>query len=381
MPLIFTLLSCSGFGDPANSAGAATSAAPVAKPPTVYTKTILSKPYTIDKMYASMRGPYGFDDVALEQTDKPELLWIVGYKTTVVDANSADAMSQEFMCHANLDFEAKDYYQRFPTSPPVSGRVFTLSQGQDIHFPDGMGILVTSDLPISLATQVLNLNIQNPKALQVRHKVDIFYVRDSEVQGEMIPLFQGAAEGFKALGDAKQYGFDKDEHPEGGECSVGAPAVKGDADTDTYGQQFTAHWVVSPGKEVNTTNVTKFLNLPYDTTVHYIAVHLHPFATELLLKDLTTNKVVFDSHVTPAKDKVGIQSIEHYSSLEGMPMYKSHQYELTSYYDNTTDHDVDSMAVMYMYLKDKNFQKPDLSARAAMPAPKDPKAEKKQPSM
>jgi len=377
MPLIVSLLACSGFGDPAPSAGAATA---IAKTPTVYTKTILSKPYTIDKMYASMRGPYGFDDVQLEQTDKPELLWIVGYKTTVVDASTDGSMSQEFMCHANLDFEAKDYYQRFPTSPPVSGRVFTLSQGQqDIHFPDGFGIPVTSDLPISLATQVLNLNIQNPKGLSVRHKVDIYYVRDSEVQGEMIPLFQGAAEGFKALGDAKMYGFSKDEHPDGGECSVGAPAVKGDADTDSFGQQFTAHWVVPPGKESNTTNVTKFLNLPYDTTVHYIAVHLHPFATELVLKDLTDKKVVFDAHVTPAKDRVGIESIEHYSSVDGMPMYKSHQYELTSYYDNTTDHDVDSMAVMYMYMRDKNFVKPDMSQRAAMPAPKsDPN---KKPSM
>jgi hypothetical protein len=377
MSLIVTLLACSGFGDPTNSAGAATAPA---KTPTVYTKTVMSKPYTIDKMYASMRGPYGFDDVALEQTDKPELLWIVGYKTTVVDASSSDAMSQEFMCHANLDFEAKDYYDRFPTSPPVSGRVFTLSQGQqDIRFPDGFGIPVTSDLPISLATQVLNLNVQNPKNLTVRHKVDIYYVRDSEVQGEMIPLFQGAAEGFKALGDAKHYGFGPNEDAKGGECSVGAPAIAGDSDDDSFGQQFTAHWIVPPGKEVNTTNVTKFLNLPYDTTVHYIAVHLHPFATELVLKDLTDNKVLFDAHVTPAKDRVGIESIDHYSSVEGMPLYKSHQYELTSYYDNTSDHDVDSMAVMYMYMKDKNFKKPDLTGRAAMPQPAS--TEKKQPSM
>ena len=50
--------------------------------------------------------------------------------------------------------------------------------------------------------------------------------------------------------------------------------------------------------------------------------------------------------------------------------YARHQYQLTSYYDNTSDHDVDSMAVMYMYLRDKKFVKPDLSAYVPpVPAP------------
>lgn len=349
-------------------------AAAPARTPKVHTRTITSKPYRIDKKYASMRGPYGFDDVRLLDTEKPELLWIVGYKTTVVDAASEAEMSQEFMCHANLDFDARDYYGRFPTAPPISGRVFTLSQGQqDIRFPEGFGIPVTSDLPITLATQVLNLNIDDPKGLQVKHRVDIHFVRDSEVQGEMIPLFQGAAEGFKALGDARFYGFSGDEVQEeleelGAGCSPGTAAMAGDADKDAHGQQFTAHWVVPPGEEVNVTNVTRFLNLPYDTTVHYIAVHLHPFAEKLVLKDLTDDKVLFEARVTPTPDKIGIERIDHYASAEGLPLYKDHQYELTSYYNNTSGHDVDSMAVMYMYLRDKKFQKPDLSKAASAPA-------------
>lgn len=381
MLLIVWSLGCSGLSDPSTlGANAAT-----AHTPSVYTKTILSKSYKIDKKYASMRGPYGFDDVRLYDGDKPELLWIVGYKTTVIDADSSGAMSQEFMCHANLDFEAKDYYERFPTSPPVSGRVFTLSQGQqDIRFPEGFGIPVTSDLPISLATQVLNLNIDKPEGLEVKHKVDIFYVRDSEVQGQMVALFQGAAEGFKALGEARHYGFTPEEVEEmdamGSGCSVGSPAVDGDTDDDTHGQKFTAHWIVPPGKEVNVTNVTRFMNLPYDTTVHYIAVHLHPFAERLVLEDLTNKTVVFDATVTPAVDKVGIASINHYSSVEGIKVYKDHQYQLTSTYNNTSDHDVDSMAVMYMYLRDTKFAKPDLSARAAAPPASD-SAKERTPSM
>jgi len=350
---------------------------PVAPTPSVHTKTIVSQPYTIDRKYSSMRGPYGFDDVVLLESETPELLWIVGYRTTVIDADGAAPMSQEFMCHANLDFEPTEYAARFPTAPPVSGRIFTLSQGQQsIQLPPGFGVPVTSDLPITLVTQVLNLNIEKPEDLQVRHRVEIDFVRDSEVDGEMIPLFQGAVEGFKALGEARFYGFDDHEvDPDlmGAGCSPGMAAVGGETDDDVLGQQFTAHWVVPPGREVNVTNVTRFLGLPYDTTVHYIAVHLHPFAESLVLRDATANQTVFAAHVTPARGRIGIERIEHFESVEGVKLFVDHQYELVSTYDNTSDADADSMAVMYMYLRDQKFQRPSLAPRATAekPAPED----------
>lgn len=366
MVAFLALLACSGPADPSVSDA---HAAALAKTPNVRTKVIFSKPYRIDKKYTSMRGPYGFDDVVLYESEQPELLWIVGYETSAVAPDSDTPVSQEFVCHANLDFDAKDYRARFPQAPPLSGRVFTLSQGQqDIRFPEGFGIPVSSDLPITLATQVLNLNIEDPGGVLVRHKVEIHFVRDAEVQGEMIPLFQGAAEGFKALGEAKHYGFDDDEEAMGSGCSAGKAALPGDSDDDVHGQQFTAHWLVEPGPEVNTTNVTKFLSLPYDTTVHYIAVHLHPFGERLLLKDITDGRVIFDAKARQSPDRVGLAGVDHFSSVEGVQLYKDHQYELTSWYDNTTDEDVDSMAVMYMYMRDRRFTKPDLTA-AALPAP------------
>ncbi len=341
---------------------------PVAPTPRVHTKTIVSQPYTIDRKYSSMRGPYGFDDVMLLESETPELLWIVGYRTTVIDAEGEVPMSQEFMCHANLDFEPTDYAARFPTAPPVSGRIFTLSQGQQsIQLPQGFGVPVTSDLPITLVTQVLNLNIEKPKDLEVRHRVEIDFLRDTEVEGEMVPLFQGAVEGFKALGEARFYGFDDrevDADLMGAGCSPGTAAVAGETDDDVLGQQFTAHWVVPPGREVNVTNVTRFLGLPYDTTVHYIAVHLHPYAESLLLRDVTANQTIFESKVTPAKGRIGIQRIEHFESVEGVELFTAHHYELVSVYDNTSDADADSMAVMYMYMRDQKFQRPSLEARA-----------------
>ena len=52
----------------------------------------------------------------------------------------------------------------------------------------------------------------------------------------------------------------------------------------TYREPFSGHWVVPPGRQENRTLVTEWLNLRFDTTVHYIAVHLHPFAESLELR-------------------------------------------------------------------------------------------------
>lgn len=347
-------------------------AAPIIEPATwkgfVQTREIVSKPYHIDKIYASMRGPSGFDHSKLLETDELELLWITGYKTEVVSAKGDDSLSQEFMCHANLDLEPKTYYQHFPKAPPISGRLFTLSQGQqEIHFPTGTGIPVRSDLELSLATQVLNLNLDKVD-LDVKHRVEIEFVRDRDLDAyraqnpgwDVLPLYQTAVQGFKALENARYYGVphdDADPDELGAGCSVGSSAIEGDVDEDAHGQKFTAHWIVPPGEELNRTNVTRFLNLPYDTKVHYIATHLHPYAESLTLNDLTTGKQVYQSTVRNSKDRIGIDEVDVYSSLEGIPLFEDHEYELVSKYNNTGTKDVDSMAVLYFYARDQHFDR------------------------
>ena len=327
----------------------------------VYSKTIVSSAYHIDKKYMSMTGPYGFDRTNLLDSETTELLWITGYESHVIDADTGAKVSQEFMCHANLDIDPNQYFEVFPTAPSLSGRLFTLSQGQySIDFPAGFGIPIPSNMDLSLATQVLNLN-RDDIDMNVKHEVTIRYIRDSEVHTPMVPMYQAAVEGFKALEEARYYGManhDADEDEFGPGCSVGQAAIAGDADTDRLGQKFTAHWVVEPGVEVNRTNVTRFLNLPYDTHAHYIAVHLHPYAESLILKDLTSGKVVYESDVSLSEGRIGIDRVDYYSSPEGIPFFKGHEYELISRYNNTSKADADSMAVMYLYLKDPNFKKP-----------------------
>ena len=359
MNLLAFLLACSG----------STPLEPEYPEPTIHKKTVFSSKYSIEQKYRSMRGPSDIEEFQLLRSTEPELVWITGYETTMVDATSQEEISQEWMCHANLDMDAKRYYDEMDATTPISGRLFTLSQGQQlVEFPRGFGIPFNARQPLSLATQVLNLNIDEPD-LEVRHKVTVNFVRDAELSGyEFKPLFQGAVEGFKALEVDNLYYGESDPDPEshGQGCSVGSSAIDGDVDLDRLGRKFTAHWVVKPGREENRTLVTNFLNLRFDTEIHYIAVHLHPFAEFVELIDLTSGKTVYKSKVTAADGRVGIERVEHFESEEGLPVFADHEYELLSVYNNTSDEDADSMAVMFMYMRDKQFKKP---AFASKPVP------------
>ena len=165
----------------------------------------------------------------------------------------------------------------------------------------------------------------------------------------------------KSLDEAGYYGMRSDEaDPErhGQSCAMGEAASGSPIVTDEHGQEFIGHWVVNPGREVTRTNVTRWLNLNRDTTVHYVTVHLHPFAVSLALFDRTEKRTVYKARARNSKDKIGLEHVEIFSSDTGFPVYADHEYEMVSIYDNTSDEPVDAMAVMFLYMVDGGFEKP-----------------------
>lgn len=322
-------------------------------------RTVISKTYTVDRKYRSMKGPQSTQKLHIGDPKKPELIWVTGYEAVMVGKDGRTRMPQDFMCHSNLDIDPMAHRDFVDAEPGISGRLFTLSQGQlTIAFPKGFGIPMVTSEPLSLTTQVLNLN-EEGKRFDVRHKVTVRYVKDAEAEAKMKPLFQKSVYGLKLLeGKDGHYGRAMSEEKHGAGCLAGANASDHTYD-DQYGRKFTGHWVVKPGREVNKTPVTKLLSLPYDTTVHYIAVHLHPFAESLELYDVTADESVFKSKVRPVKGRIGIDHVDYFSSEEGVLIHDDHEYELISVYNNTTDEPQDSMAVMYMYFLDKRFDRDD----------------------
>lgn len=333
-------------------------------------KPALSQVYRITRKYKSMEGPASAQRVVLMEGRPPELVWITGFRTEIVGEDGASPMSPEFMCHINLDSDMEHHKRLFGWTKNVSPRFFTLSQAQfGLELPQGFGVPVMSDEPFLLGTQVLNHNFDNAD-FQVRHKVTVDFVRDRDAKTPMKPLFATNAYGMKLLeGKDGRFGSPFTEPAEKGvSCLPGehAPAAAGSSVyPDSFGRTFSGHWVVKPGREVNHTDVTQALSLPFDTTIHYINIHLHPFAQSLELRDTTTGRTVFKSRVTNPRGRIGLEEVESLSSAEGLPVYKDHRYELISVYNNTSRVDQDAMATMFFYLFDKEFKKPDPAGLAA----------------
>ena len=332
----------------------------------VHVSTFLSPAYELDQVYRSMKGPMSRKEIFVRETAKPELLWITGFEAEVVRDGNEELSLPEYMCHANLGFARMDEHRelfqlRRKGRRKGRLRLFTLSQGQmAVRFPPGFGMPVVSDEPLWMTTQVLSLNEPAPE-IEVRHRTTIEYVRDSELETPMKPLFQKAAQGMVLIEGEDAYYDVAQANPEehGPGCQVGARAG-GKNIRDSFGREFSAHWKVPPGRDVNHTLVTQWMDLPFDTTVHHIAVHLHPFATSLELRDLTADTSVFRSDVRNSADKIGIERVESFTSVEGIPVYADHEYELVSVYENTSAEAQDSMAIMFLYMLDQEFIRPKL---------------------
>ena len=322
-------------------------------------KTLLSEVYSVDKIYPSMTGPWSSRDVYLGDREQDETVWITGYRAVMVGEDGQTSMPQDFMCHSNLDLDAQLHVEKNGAHPAFSPRLFTLSQGQlEIDLPAGFGIPVRSSQALDLTTQVLNLNHHDPEPVQVRHKVSLRYAPGSDVGQGMVPLMPIAAYGLALTeGEDGYFGVAEPEEETHGPGCLVEQSASDHTYEDGLGRSFSGHWQVPPGRQENRTLVTQLMQVPFETTIHYIAVHLHPFAESLTLKDLTTGEVLFESKAENFEDRIGLANVDAFSSVEGIKVFPDHEYELVSIYDNTSGEMQDSMAVMYIYLRDVLMEK------------------------
>ena len=204
---------------------------------------------------------------------------------------------------------------------------------------------------------VINNNeITDP--IDIRVKTIFEFARDYDVRGSLKALFRtGASLKVPVSLD------DEDPFEHGAECATlpheDQQLAKARASTkitvhpDGFPQSY--HWYVPPGRHEYRYTIPSGIPMPFDTTVHYIAVHLHGYGESLELLDKTDGRSIYKSMARNYTDRIGIAELKHFSSVEGIPVFKDHEYELVAVYNNPTDRNIDAMAVMYMYLYDKNF--------------------------
>jgi len=109
------------------------------------------------------------------------------------------------------------------------------------------------------------------------------------------------------------------------------------------------HWLVPPGRQVLRSDVEPGV-VQFDGMIHFIKIHLHPYGESVTLVDKTTGEEVWKGSATNHPERAHLTEIEFYSSTIGIPVYHDRDYELVTVYDNTTDEDIDAMAVMRIFV-------------------------------
>ncbi len=329
----------------------------------VYQKVILTPVTNVDRIYRSMQGPINLHRFELGAGDSRELLWITAYDAVMVGADGTTPMSQEYMCHSNLSIRpGPGLVFFFPSEiQPSGGRLFSLAQGQlSLRLPPGFGVPVLANQTLQIAAQVLNLTLPG-HPFDVRHKISVEFVRDRDLAKPLVAVMPRAVFAMKLLDGTDGYfglthdAIDKAAHGEGCQVGVDVKSPFPSVVTDPNGRSFTGHWVLKPGREENHTLVTRLLALPYDTTIHYAAVHLHPFAESIELRDRTARTTVVKSRARQADRGIGLAEVESFSSVEGVSLYKNHEYEVISVYNNTSGAEQDAMATIFLYLAVKDL--------------------------
>ena len=314
------------------------------------TLSLITPTLVVDQIYKSMEGPKVMRSFQIDsKTD--DLVWITSFETKAISTNEVDALSNDYICHTNIDFYDGEHYSRWNLNERIGQhypRLTSMSNGiEKYNFPDGYGFPVFGNENLFLSTQTLNHNIKSDP-FSVKHQINLGYKPHSKT---MKPLQS------KTVFIMLPYNTDNPfQGPTEANPNMCLPVETGNHSySNDEGESLSGHWVVFPGKKRYSYDITHQLQLKDSTTLHHIATHLHPYAETLTLKNKTKDTVIFTSIAKNYTDKTGLKRVSSFSSAEGVMLYPDHAYELILEVNNTSGSDQDMMASMFLFLYDKEM--------------------------
>lgn len=328
--------------------------------------TLISDPYRLDKIYRSMEGPWSVQSgIQLVPAKKSRVQWITGLETEVVDSTKQTPISQEFFCHANLTFAEnrgtpEQYNQQRGGKTHLDWRLFTLVPGElSIALPPGFGVPVPSDAALDYVTMSLNLNPRK-EVVNARMRTKVHIISGDQSGAPTKALFRRALYVLQRENESGKIAHACMAKPGAQHTGAGCgELIKVNLPNGSTAlmpaEGLTNHWTVPPGNQVYKMDVTPQLNLPFDTTIHYATIHVHPFARGMELRDLTTGETILRLNSRDWSDRIGVAHVEEFKSVAGIQILRSHRYELAVEYDNTSNSNTDAMAILYLYLLEKDF--------------------------
>ena len=313
---------------------------------------MISPDFYIDGIYKSMEGPKSSNYIQLSQDST--LLWITGFHVKALNSKNKKQISNDFICHTNIDFNDIKYFSNFHLEKRIGKqypRMTSLSHGlENFEFPKGYGVPMLGNDLLYVTTESLNHNIPNADYL-IKHEVQIDYTAKTAAYKPLmsrtvyIMLPYDQSDPFKSPVDpGKDYCIPVE--------------TKNHSYDDGKGNKMSGHWVIPIGKHSYRSSINSQLQIETDSIrLHAAAVHVHPFATALTLWDKTDNKAIFKSNVINHQSKIGLSKIDAFSSESGVWMYQNHEYELVLDVNNTTTTNQDMMGSMFLFFYDEELDR------------------------
>jgi hypothetical protein len=312
--------------------------------------TMISPAFYIDGIYKSMEGPKSSNYVQLSQDTT--LLWITGFHVKAVNSSNKKQISNDFICHTNIDFNDVKYFSNFHLDNRIGKqypRMTSLSHGlENFKFPNGYGIPMKGNDLLYVTTESLNHNIPDANYL-IKHEVKIDYLKNTTA---FKPLMSRTV--YIMLPYDKYDPYKSPVDPGKDYCIP--VETKNHSYDDGQGNKLSGHWVIPTGKNTYRSSIDNQLQITTDSLrLHAAAVHVHPFATALTLWDKTAKKAIFTSNIINHTNKIGLTKIDAFYSETGIWMLKDHEYELVLEVNNTTKINQDMMGSMFLFFYDEEL--------------------------
>lgn len=222
-----------------------------------------------------------------------EAVWIIGYRTTILDARGKEP-KENHLCHTFFGD------QRVMQSGDQEVRgLYSDHYTPQVILPEGFGVRVPANEPLHWMPM---FNNRADNAVRVSMKVTLSVIRAKDLVKPLTPLYA------------------------------------------TLRSAVTPHlYFVEPGRDERRAE----FELPFDGRIHFMGTHIHPYGSTVELQNLTRRERVWlgKRKVDAAGEMTGF---DYYSSAAGYPVKAGEKFRITAVYDNPTKAPIDAMAGLYL---------------------------------
>lgn len=270
---------------------------------------VQSPPLRVQGVQMDMMGPASYQTFGF---DRPG--WVTDFETYQMQDGRL-LQTTEFLCHSDV------IYSRVHLKQPVM--TIDLDEGNHhIHLPDGFGFPVYSNRMYAVGMMLKNADPNLDTTLESVTKLTVHYA-----DKESPPL--------KSL---VQFPL----HP-----PVKQKGLKTLEAKDWY------VWWMNAGHH----QLEGRMTVPISGRVHFITVHLHRYATEVLLSDAKTGTVLFQGKTREDAER-NLIATPFYSDVQGFPIKADQPLNMTITYDVPTGVQAVAMGTFHLFIHPDNEDDP-----------------------